>query len=154
MDALRVMRRASVDPRGWEAADDPLWWWVPDYTDEAFDRAFAERPEKVEEALPFFGVGQRDLDRLYETSRRGAALAIKAALGGKREVEVPREVETVLARFGEGARFFTNVSELQGRTYEFRNGWSCSPISFYMMDYGVIVVTSSEVGVFWTFEED
>lgn len=154
VDALRVMRRDSMDPRGWEVADDPLWWWVPDYADEAFDRALAERPEEVEEALPFFGVEERDLDRLYETSRKGAALAIKAALGGKREVEIPCEVETVLARFVGGVGYFTNISELRGLTDEFRDGWSYSPISSYMMDYGAIVVTSSEVGVFWAFDED
>jgi hypothetical protein len=153
-DTLRVMHRVAVDPRGWEFADDPGWWWVPDYADDEFELALAERPKEVEEGLPFFGVTERSLDWLYETSRQGAALAIKSALGKRRDSDMPGEVQSVLRRFGGDARYFTNITELQGVTNERPSGWSFSPISSYMMDHGAIVVTASEVGVFWTFEED
>lgn len=63
---------------------------------------------------------------------------------------------TILARYGDGARYHTNVSRpghVRG-TLDFRTrNWGYSPLSVYTEDYGLIVVSDTEVGMFWNFSD-
>lgn len=153
-DALRVMRRETTDPLGW-SAEDLRPWFTPDCCpDEDFDRAWEENEEEVEASLPFWGVDRARMEWLCETSRPGARLTIQEVLGGKTNEEVFWAADVVISRFPEPARYFTSISELEGPGPEYPSSRSIGGITQYMLDCGVIVVTSNEVGVIWGFEED
>lgn len=152
VDALRVMRRETADPRGWPYADEQ--WFVPEYREDNFEAALEERPAEVEAALPFFGVTLEDFSLLLETSRYGAELALKRICGKRGKTGIPLEVETTLRRFGEPTEYFTNFTALRGPGPDYPSHGAYHTFGPYMMDVGVIIVTASEVGVFWTFEED
>jgi hypothetical protein len=152
VDALRVMRREAVDPRGWLCADEQ--WFAPEYPEEEFETALANNPAEAEAELPFFGVTLETFNWILETSRHGAELALKRICGKKGNPGIPLEVETTLRRFGESAKYFTNFTALNGPGPNYPHHGAYHTFSPYMMDVGVIIVTTAEVGVFWTFEED
>lgn len=63
---------------------------------------------------------------------------------------------TILARYGETASFHTNVNKPghASDTLDFTSSnWAYSPLSVYSEDYGLIVVSDTEVGMFWNFAD-
>ncbi|GAA2430444.1 hypothetical protein GCM10010433_33580 [Streptomyces pulveraceus] len=62
----------------------------------------------------------------------------------------------LLARYGESASFHTNISKpghVSGTLDFISSDWAYSPLSVYSEDYGLIVVSDTEVGMFWNFSD-
>ncbi|MET9951156.1 hypothetical protein ABZ135_06325 [Streptomyces sp. NPDC006339] len=152
LDVLALTARAVPDPRGWARVDDAEQ-----------DPRRAEDPRWPFAAHPAAYVAPR----LQEIDRAGAEdllLALTEAgctLDNLRYFdESPEELRdmarTVLARYGDGATYHTNVGKPGSApgTLDFsREGLEYSPLGVFMEDCGLVVVSATEVGLFWTFSD-
>ncbi|MEU5373657.1 hypothetical protein ABZ362_32635 [Streptomyces sp. NPDC005951] len=62
----------------------------------------------------------------------------------------------LLERYGDSALYVTNVNKpghVRGTLDFTSSGWAYSPLSVYSEDYGLIVVSDTEVGMFWNFAD-
>ncbi|MER5680479.1 MULTISPECIES: hypothetical protein [Streptomyces] len=151
LDVLVLMARVP-DPRGWAGLDDA-----------------AENPEREASPMhPFVAHSSEYIaERLKEIDRDSAENLLLALTDDTctlsnlaRFTETPDELRamahTILARFGYEARYYTNVTR-PGRvsgTLDFASSsWAYSPLSVYEEDYGLIVVSDTEVGMFWNFSD-
>ncbi|MCX4958917.1 MULTISPECIES: hypothetical protein [Streptomyces] len=159
VDVLAVMERSVPDPRGWTGLDDT----ASERTTEA--PAFPFRP-------PFKADPQQRLtpadigERLHEIDRASAENLLLALTDGGctlRNLERFAEgfdelrdmARTVLARYGETFTCYTNVTVGAGRngTLDFgASHWGYTPMTFYWEDAGLVIVSDTEVGLFWTFD--
>lgn len=151
LDVLALMARVP-DPRGWtgldDAARDPEREGFPTYP-------FAVHPPEY--------VAQR-LHQIERASAENLLLALTddcCTLSNLRrftesEEELRAMARTILARYGDEATYHTNVSR-PGRepgTLDFTTShWGYSPLSIYSEDYGLVVVSDTEVGMFWNFAD-
>ncbi|MEU3681475.1 hypothetical protein AB0E99_11210 [Streptomyces sp. NPDC030592] len=151
LDLLALMARVP-DPRGWSGLDDA-----------------AQAPERETSPTYPFAVHSRDyvVPRLQEIDRNSAENLLLAltddccTLSNLRrftesEEELRVMARTVLGRYGDGARYHTNVNmpgHVRG-TLDFTSS-SCaySPLSVYTEDCGLVVVSDTEVGMFWNFSD-
>ncbi|MEU9303948.1 hypothetical protein [Streptomyces sp. NPDC048269] len=157
-DVLAVMERAVPDPRGWAGLDhtanerssehpavpfcrpsfraDPSRPLTPADLGErlhGIDRASAEN---LLLALTDDGCTLRNLERFSESFDELQGLA-----------------RTILARYGDAFTCYTNVRSVGHiGTLDFGGksvGWM--PMTFYGEDCGLVVVSDTEVGLFWAF---
>ncbi|MCX5400336.1 hypothetical protein [Streptomyces sp. NBC_00102] len=147
LDVLAVMARVP-DPRGWAGLDDdasdpereasPLYPFVahpPEYVAQRLREIDRDSAENLLLALTDDGCRMSSLHRFAES-----------------EEELRAMVGTVLARYGDGASYYTNVTRpgpVPGRLDFTTSGWGYSPLTVYSEDYGLVVVTDTEVGMFW-----
>ncbi|KOU96833.1 MULTISPECIES: hypothetical protein [Streptomyces] len=158
-DVVAVMERAVPDPRGWVGLDDT--------SDERATEwpAFPFRPpHKVDPGrrLTPADVG----DRLHEIDRASAENLLLALTDGgctlrnlERFTESFNELQemarTILARYGDTPTCYTNVTVGAGKngTLDFEaSHWGYTPMTFYWEDAGLVIVSDTEVGLFWTFD--
>ncbi|MEV7287786.1 hypothetical protein AB0O01_24980 [Streptomyces sp. NPDC093252] len=136
-DALTVLNRRTEDPRGWRTLD-----W--------------DTHEEGRTSFPFRPLSPDTLaDHLRETTREHATRLLEI-MAAEWESYPPRTPETatrraadahlLLARYGDEATYHTNVTKLGDRV----SGWW--PFTDYTGDFGFIVVSPEEVGVFWAFD--
>ncbi|MFF0434901.1 hypothetical protein ACFYU9_22020 [Streptomyces sp. NPDC004327] len=141
LDVLAVMARAVPDPRGWAGLDDGAAFagHPPEYVAARLKEIDRESAENLLLALTDDGCTLAGLERFTESEEELRAMA-----------------RTVLARYGDGAVYLTNVDR-PGRgpgTLDFTTrDWAYSPLSVYSEDYGLVVVTDTEVAVFWNFSD-
>ncbi|MBT2457245.1 hypothetical protein [Streptomyces sp. ISL-86] len=158
-DVVAVMERAVPDPRGWVGLDDTA--------DERATEgpAFPFRP-------PYKADPQRRLtpadvgERLHEIDRASAENLLLALTDGgctlrnlERFTESFDELQdmarTILARYGDTFTCYTNVTVGAGKngTLDFgASHWGYTPMTFYLEDAGLVIVSDTEVGLFWTFD--
>ncbi|MCX5405801.1 hypothetical protein OHA37_18135 [Streptomyces sp. NBC_00335] len=150
LDVIALMEGVP-DPRGWAVLDDaaegryerPPTYHFPAHTPEFIARRLQEidrtGAENLLLALTDDGCTLSSLKRFTESEEELRAMA-----------------RTILARYGDTATFHTNVNR-PGRvpgTLDFTTQhWGYSPLSFYSEDYGLIVVSDTEVGLFWNFAD-
>ncbi|MGX1271313.1 hypothetical protein [Streptomyces phaeoluteigriseus] len=66
--------------------------------------------------------------------------------------EMEKHARVILTRFSDGARFFTNTRG-GGASIDFYQQIStCSPISQYAWELGLLWVSDEEVGLIWSFD--
>ncbi|MFE5534359.1 hypothetical protein [Streptomyces sp. NPDC056492] len=160
-DALAVMERAVPDPRGWTGQDD-----TADDPERAARPAFPFGPPRS--ADPFRPLTPADVgERLREIDRASAEDLLLALTDQgctlrslERFAESPDELRdlarTVLARYGDAVTCHTNVTVgAPGTgTLDFTSShWSYSPMTFYWEDSGLVVVSDTEVGLFWNLAD-
>ncbi|MGN9791805.1 hypothetical protein ACTMTU_12030 [Streptomyces sp. OZ13] len=151
LDVLPLMARAVPDPRGWAVLDDaalspereaspyPFAVHPPEYVARRLhpiDRASAEN---LLLALTDDGCTLSNLRRFAESEEELRAMA-----------------RTILARYGDEATYHTNVSRhgpVPGTLDFTTSHCGYSPLSVYTEDYGLIVVSETEVGIFWNFAD-
>ncbi|MEU6015815.1 hypothetical protein ABZ826_17670 [Streptomyces sp. NPDC047515] len=152
LDVLAVMARAVPDPRGWtgldDAAQDPEREGFPVYP-------FAVHPpEYLSERL-------KEIDRastgnlLLALTDDGCTLSNLARFTESQE-ELRAMARTILARYGDEATYHTNVSKRGSapRTLDFTlESLGYSPLSVYTEDCGLVIVSDTEVGMFWNFAD-
>ncbi|MGW1642862.1 hypothetical protein [Streptomyces lavendulae] len=151
LDVLALMARVP-DPRGWtgldDAARDPAREVSPTFPFVAHPREYVARR-------------LREIDRdsaenlLLALTDDGCALSNLRRFAESEE-ELRELARTVLARYGDDAGCHTNVSmpgHVRGTLDFTSTGWAYSPLSVYGEDYGLIVVSDSEVGMFWNFSD-
>jgi len=152
LDVLALMARAVPDPRGWARVDDT-----------------AEDPERVgNPAWPFAGhPPEYARPRLKEIDRDSAENLLLALTEGGCTLsnlryfdESPDELRAmaraVLARYGDAATFHTNVGRTGSApgTLDFTlESLGYSPMSVFTEDCGLVVVSDTEVGLFWNFND-
>ncbi|BAU84436.1 hypothetical protein SLA_3528 [Streptomyces laurentii] len=149
LDVLALMARVP-DPRGWAGldyeADDPERTASPMYP------FVAHSPE-------YIAVRLRQIDR---DSAENLLLAITddcCTLSNLRrfkesEEELLTMARTILARYGDNATYHTNVDRpgaVPGTLDFTTSNWGYSPLSVYTEDCGLIVVSDTELGMFWNF---
>ncbi|MEV4975802.1 hypothetical protein [Streptomyces scopuliridis] len=151
-DALAIMARETQDPRGWVTLD-----W-----DSESDPAEAEQRRR---SFPFTLPSESVLgESLYEISLDSAAPLIVALTDewfevknipdfANRKEQLLADARILLARFGRDATCYTTAGN--ARTTKdpdffqpIRGGVG---ITEHLMDLGLLVVSASEVGVFWRF---
>lgn len=147
-DALAVMAREAGDPRGWITLD-----WDKDNDRERT----ASRP-----CYPFVPLTGAELDsRMYPVTVGTAArlLAEMAFEWGPTGTEEQAraalvDARTVLARYGDRVSCYSNISAAaKGPSPDLVrgvNGWV--PLTQFIGDFGFVVVSDEEVGVFWSFD--
>ncbi|MFJ6887833.1 hypothetical protein [Streptomyces sp. M54] len=151
LDILALIARAP-DPRGWTGLDDA-----------------AENSER--EACPIYPFAAhppeyiaRRLQEIDRTSAENLLLALtddgctlsNLSRFAESEAELRTMARTILKRYGDSALFFTNVNKPghASGTLDFTSSdWAYSPMSVYSEDYGLIVVSDTEVGMFWNFAD-
>ncbi|MER5932469.1 hypothetical protein [Streptomyces sp. NPDC002054] len=157
-DVLAVMERAVPDPRGWVGLDD-----TADYFYRTEQPAFPFRPPF--EADPFRPLTLADIgERLWEIDRASAENLLLALTDDgctlrnlERFTESFDELHdmarTILTRYGDSFTCYTNVTAgRRNGTLDFtasHHGWL--PMTFYGEDCGLVVVSDTEVGLFWAF---
>ncbi|MFD5512846.1 hypothetical protein ACFWIB_34530 [Streptomyces sp. NPDC127051] len=152
LDVLALMARDISDPRGWARVDD------------------AERdPQRVRNPMYPFAVHPPEYiaPRLKEIDRASAENLLLALTEAGCTLsnlqyfdESPDELRamarTILARYGDEATYHTNVSK-QGSapgTLDFTlKSFGYSPLGVYMEDCGLVIVTDTEVGLFWSISD-
>ncbi|GAA0932743.1 hypothetical protein [Streptomyces thermoalcalitolerans] len=150
-DVLALMARAVPDPRGWARIDN------------------GEAPEWVESPMwPFAEVSPEYVaPRLKKIDRDSAENLLLAITGGDCTLanlqdftESPDELRamarTILARYGDEATYHTNVSKRGSApgTLDFTlETLGYSPMSVFTEDCGLVVVSDTEVGMFWNFND-
>lgn len=143
------------DPRGWAGLDDaaqnreragfpahptyPFAVHPPEYVAERLQEIDRESAENLLLALTDDKCTLSNLERFTESEEELRAMA-----------------RTILARYGDAASYHTNANR-PGRapgTLDFTTShWGYSPLSVYSEDYGLIVVSDTEVGMFWNFSD-
>ncbi|WP_236244118.1 hypothetical protein [Streptomyces sp. CC210A] len=144
-DALAVMRREVQDPRGWAVLDGdedseeriehgPSYPFLPLPSDALATRLHPITPGCAEELLMLMG---------YEWMRPS-------------EEEPPQarsDARTVLSRYGDRISCYTNVTAARTTASpdlsEGVTGWA--PLTESVGDFGVVAVSATEIGVFWSF---
>ncbi|MGW7085138.1 hypothetical protein ACWGH2_16830 [Streptomyces sp. NPDC054871] len=153
LDVLALMDRAVPDPRGWARIDDtekdperetnPTWPFAghpPEYVAPRLKEIDLDSAENLLLALTEGGCTLSNLQYFDESADELRAMA-----------------RTVLARYGDEATYCTNVSKTGSApgTLDFtlEVGIAYSPMSVFTEDCGLVVVSDTEVGLFWNFND-
>ncbi|MFJ3975775.1 hypothetical protein [Streptomyces sp. NPDC090021] len=159
-DVLAVMARAVPDPRGWAGLDDTASERSQEHPDFPFCRPFVgDEPSRP---LTPADIGER----LHEIDRASAENLLLALTDGGCTLrnlerftesfdELQNMARTVLARYGDTFTCHTNVTvgAGRGRTLDFgASHWGYTPMTSCWEDAGLVIVSDTEVGLFWTFD--
>ncbi|MET9573381.1 hypothetical protein ACFYNW_15165 [Streptomyces virginiae] len=157
-DVLAVMERAVPDPRGWAGIDPIAHERTAQHPAVPFCRpAFRDDPLRP---LTPADVGQR-MQEIDRASAENLLLALTEDGCTLRNVtrfsesfdELQDLARTILARYGDASVCYTNVSSIGhvGSLDFGLNSVGWSPMTFYGEDCGLVVVSDTEVGLFWAF---
>ncbi|MFE4670115.1 hypothetical protein ACFRI7_15470 [Streptomyces sp. NPDC056716] len=146
------MARSVPDPRGWARVDDA-----------------AEDPERLGNPRWPFAVHPPECltPRLREIDRDSSENLLLALTEGGCTLSNLRYFEesadglramarTILDRYGDAAAYRTNVSKTGSApgTLDFTlEGLGYNPMSVFTEDCGLVVVSATEVGLFWNFND-
>ncbi|MEU2159536.1 hypothetical protein QRN89_30040 [Streptomyces chengbuensis] len=152
LDVLALMARAVPDPRGWARVDDA-----------------EEDPERAGSPMYPFAVHPPEYvaPRLKEIDRDSAENLLLALTEAgctlsnlqyfdESEDELRAMARTILARYGDEATYRTNVRRTGSApgTLDFAlEGLEYAPLSVLMEDCGLVVLSDTEVGLFWSFSD-
>ncbi|MFF5308580.1 hypothetical protein [Streptomyces massasporeus] len=147
-DALAVMNREVGDPRGWITLD--------------WDKQNDEVRTGRRPCYPFVSLSEEGLGgRLYSiTAETAIRLLVEMTyewgpVGTEEQTRAAlADARTVLDRYGDRVSCYSNVSEARETpSPDLANGvtgWN--PLTEFIGDFGFVVVSSEEVGVFWSFD--
>lgn len=146
-DVLAVINREADDPRGWNILD--------------WDRNNDEDRKLNGPSFPFLPLSRDALTRCLSpvTAETAARLLVVMTYDWQRVdpeadvVSAPADARTLLNRYGDDVSCYSNVRDARvspspdltaGVT-----GWT--PLTGYTGDFGFVVISPEEVGVFWSF---
>ncbi|MCD7440414.1 hypothetical protein K4B79_19580 [Streptomyces lincolnensis] len=150
LDAAAILRKETSDPRSWKSQefyqeDDEEW--RPDRlvpflpTDSGWRARLTEIPRSsAERLLVAISTNWLDVTKEPDFEARRPALEEKARV--------------LLARFpAPTAQFFTNGSYGPGDPPDFYHPITgCDPFSEHDWDVGLLAVSKTELGIFWSFD--
>ena len=152
LDVLAVMGRGVPDPRGWARLDDaeenPQRVGWPQYP-------FAAHPPE------YIAPRLKEIDRdsaenlLLALTEEGCTLSNLRYFDESPD-ELRAMARTILARYGDEATHHTNVSMYGSApgTLDFTlESLGYRPLSVYVEDCGLVIVSDTEVGLFWNFAD-
>ncbi|MEC4020539.1 hypothetical protein [Streptomyces sp. H27-D2] len=150
-DALSIMERSVVDPRGWMTLD--------------WDKENDQERTQYGPAFPFiYPTIEMLVDHLHEITSHSAVELLVAMMddwfGVKhipgftdRKEQLLADARTVTSRYGSRSSCYT--TSILARTTKSPDFFQkeSGGVSFtdYTLDLGLIIVSESEVGVFWAF---
>lgn len=147
-DALAVMNREVDDPRGWITMD----WDRQNHRE-----GIANRP-----GFPFVSLSEEGLDRRLRPVTAAAAVRLLVEMtyewgpaGTEEQTKTASAAaRTALHRYGDEPSCYSNISAARespspGLTKGV-TGWA--PLTDFIGDFGFVVVSSEEVGVYWSFD--
>ncbi|MET8244666.1 hypothetical protein ABZV31_09755 [Streptomyces sp. NPDC005202] len=146
-DVLAVMNRAVDDPRGWRTLD--------------WDKENDEQRAASGPSFPFFSLSREALtERLFPVPAETAARLLVVMTHDWGPVDPEEDVthaltdaRTLLDRYGEDISCYSNITKARvSPSPDLAAGvtdWR--PLTQYDGDYGIVVVSPEEVGVFWSF---
>ncbi|MFB7371147.1 hypothetical protein ACFC0D_15030 [Streptomyces sp. NPDC056222] len=151
LDVLALMARVP-DPRGWvgldDAAQNPEREGFPTYP-------FAvHAPEYVAQRLK--EIDRKSAENLLLALTDDCCTLSNLARFTESEEELRTMACTILERYGDNASYHTNVNRsghVPGTLDFTTSHWGYSPLSVYSEDCGLIVVSDTEVGMFWNFSD-
>ncbi|MDX3315122.1 hypothetical protein ACWGH3_18800 [Streptomyces sp. NPDC054884] len=146
-DVLAVMNREVGDPRAWNTLD-----WDEDRDEEEA----ADGP-----SYPFLPLSREVLTERLHLITSETAVQLLAAMtydwgpveSDGDEAQVLADARTLLGRYGDAPTCYSNITD--GRMSSSPDlskgvtGWT--PLTRYDGDFGFVVVSSEEIGVFWSF---
>ncbi|GHF57663.1 hypothetical protein GCM10010218_43840 [Streptomyces mashuensis] len=152
-DAAAVMAREVTDPRGWkrlEPAEGEEEW----LEDRSYP--FAGLPRDAEQASAW----RSRLIAIPDTEAKKLLVALSTNWLDvtqerdfeSRKADLERRASVVLSRFGASSSFYTNTNENGEVPDCYAPITGCNPFSVHGWDIGLIVVSDTEVGVFWSFD--
>ncbi|MFC4470010.1 hypothetical protein ACFPH6_36870 [Streptomyces xiangluensis] len=149
LDAAALLRKETKDPRSWKPR-------------EFYEGDEAWSPERL---VPFPPAGLGWRSRLREIARFSAAQLLVAISTNwldvtkepdfeDRRLDLEEKARTLLARFPPPTtQFFTNGWCGPGDPQDFYNPITgCDPFSEHDWDVGLLAVSESELGIFWSFD--
>jgi hypothetical protein len=152
-DVASVMRGETTDPRAWrtidpdegeeEREDDPAYPFVVPPVDEAGAAEWRGRLREIPRSAVvrlLVLLATIDLD-----VSRDPRLPVQRP-------EMEKHARVILTRFSPGARFFTNTRGGGAPPDFYQQISSCSPLSQYAWDLGLLWVSDEEVGLIWSFD--
>ncbi|MGW7329293.1 hypothetical protein ACWGIU_12030 [Streptomyces sp. NPDC054840] len=160
-DVLAVMGRAVPDPRGWAGLDDTANERSSEHPAVPFCRpSFRDDPSRP---LTPADIGER----LHQINRASAENLLLALTDGgctlrnlERFTESFAELQSMaralLARYGDTFTCYTNVTvgARKDDTLDFgASHWGYTPMTLYGEDAGLVIVSDTEVGLFWAFDD-
>lgn len=155
LDVLALMARAVPDPRGWTGLDDtaqtPERETYPTYP-------FAVHPPEYI-ALRLHDIDRASAENLLLALTDDCCTLSNLKRFTQSEEELRAMARTILARYGDEATYHTNVSRpgpVPGTLDFTTSHWGYSPLALtkdYSEDCGLIVVSDTEVGMFWNFSD-
>ncbi|WP_328830444.1 hypothetical protein OHT77_23375 [Streptomyces sp. NBC_00252] len=146
-DMLAVMNREVNDPRGWHILD--------------WDKKNVEEREPNAPSFPFLPLSHETLaTRLFPVTPDTAARLLVTMTfewgpvePEKNTQEFLADARTVLNRYGDNISCYTNITDARiSPSPDLTtgvHGWT--PLTRYDGDFGLVVVSPEEVGVFWSF---
>lgn len=152
-DVASVMRGEAADPRSWRTIDpdegeeereeDPAYPFVTPPVDEAGSAEWRSRLRGIPRSAVvrlLVMLATLDLD-VTQDPRLPERLA-----------EMEENARVIVSRCPDRSRFFTNTGG-GGTAFDFyRQISSCSPLSQYPWDLGLLWVSDEEVGLIWSFD--
>ncbi|MFJ8541526.1 hypothetical protein ACIRFH_05775 [Streptomyces sp. NPDC093586] len=152
-DVASVMRGETADPRAWrtidpdegeeEREDDPAYPFVLPPVDEAGAAEWRGRLREIpRSAVVRLLVLLATIDLDVSKDPRSPA----------QRAEMEKHARVILTRFSDGTRFFTNTWGGGASLDFYQQISSCSPISRYAWDLGLLWVSREEVGLIWSFD--
>ncbi|MGA5324388.1 hypothetical protein ACPCIU_28595 [Streptomyces seoulensis] len=151
LDVLALMARVG-DPRGWAGLDDAA---------QSAERAVSPTYPFVSHSPDYIRTRLREIDRRSAENLLLALTDDGCTLSNlRRFTESEEELRvlacTILARYGDTATYHTNVDRPGAApgTLDFSvPNWGYSPLSVHSEDCGLIVVSNTEIGMFWNFSD-
>ncbi|MEU9359487.1 hypothetical protein AB0D35_15465 [Streptomyces sp. NPDC048301] len=152
-DVASVMRGETADPRSWrtvdpdegeeEREDDPAYPFVAPPVDEERSAEWRGRLREIPRSavvrlLVLLATIDLDVSRDPRIPERRA--------------EMEEHARVILTRFPDGSRFYTNTHGGGAEPDFYQKISSCSPISQYAWDLGLLSVSDEEVGLIWSFD--
>lgn len=151
LDSVAVMNRDFVDPRGWSVLD-----WDRDNADEIARHGSAfpfdsPSPELLNESLTQI---TSDTAPLLLLAMTDDWCNLRNAPGFPEKAEsLIADAHALLARYGQQFECYTNANDVETTpAADLSCKVSCwSALTQYTADYGLVVVSDTEVGIFWSF---
>ncbi|MEU3733066.1 hypothetical protein AB0E81_27245 [Streptomyces sp. NPDC033538] len=152
-DVASVMRGETADPRSWRTID-------PDEGEEERedDSSYPFVAPPVDEAGSSEWRGRlREIPRSAVIRLLVLLATIDLDVSGdprfpEQRPEMEEHARVILTRFPDGARFFTNTWGGGAAPNFYQPISSCSPLSQYAWDLGLLWVSDEEVGLIWSFD--
>jgi hypothetical protein len=145
-DLVAVLGRAVQDPRGWLALDwdrngipGSFFPFVDDRFSALGSMMNEIRPPSTTQLLVAMVNDTCDVRAIDDFTEKRPGLL--------------RRAETLLARYGSTAEFYTNITGARADPTPdiFARPPGCWSFTEYTMDFGLVAVSETEIGVFWRF---
>ncbi|MEC4020540.1 hypothetical protein [Streptomyces sp. H27-D2] len=147
-DVLAIMAREVEDPRGWST----LEWDIEGRTEENPTFPFASPTVEIL-ATRLYEISTESAEELLAAMTYEGYEIANIPTFAERKPGLLMEARTLLSRYEPDFTCYTNLTDARVTksldSSLMTHGWA--PLTEYVEDYGVIVVSETEVGLFWFF---